>query len=702
MNPAMRRLCLMAAATVLLCGTTSHGAGPYDGYMNNDALVDAISELAQGSAVCRVATIGETGSGREIRALTLASDPDAADENPAILIVAGLDGRHMVGTETAIRVASRLLSEHSDLLDELTFYIIPRVNPDGTEINFGEVNAGYIGTLTDVDADRDAMMNENGPSDLNGDGVITQMRRPNPPLDDRAEFIADPVEPRLLKKPDAREGETAMYSVYIEGVDSDDDGKIAEDGDGSVDLDRNFMHEWPAFARDSGAYPLSEPEAMALATFVIEHENIVAAVVYGRHDNLINKPDSKGKDVSGRGPKVIDSGDANLYEQIGTLYTETTGQKRAEKNDTAGSFHAWLYAQRGIPSFATTVWGRPDPAKKQTDENGEDEDEEVDGNGDAETSETDAAPASDVDPVSGVWTANITIPEMGDMDLTLTLERADDDSVTGSMDMMMGTATLTGSFAPGSGALSLSAEFSPEITIPLALMIEGDEMTGTVTGPDGNATDLTGSRVSSNDAGGSDDAPQGEKKDKGKIKASDENAAAWLAYSDTQRDGAGFIEWTEYEHPTFGTIEIGGFVPGFNMNPPADQLDALANPQTDFIVKLTEKLPKLRVEGPTVKKLASGLYEIRLGVINDGSMPTKTAMARKARTMKPTIIRMSVPVEQIVTGNRVDRIWGLDGSGGRSVHHWIVRVKDGASLSIEIANGQFGEQGVSFKAAPTD
>ena len=89
------------------------------------------------------------------------------------------------------------------------------------------------------------------------------------------------------------------------------------------------------------------------------------AITYGRHDNVVNPPDGKGKDVSGEGPKVIDPGDVKLYKTASELFKETTEQKQAPKSSADGSFHAWLYAQRGVPSFATVVWGRPDTEKEE-------------------------------------------------------------------------------------------------------------------------------------------------------------------------------------------------------------------------------------------------------------------------------------------------------------------------------------------------
>ena len=57
------------------------------------------------------------------------------------------------------------------------------------------------------DNDRDGRVDEDAPRDLNGDGLITQIRAsgtlfpwPAPTV------VADPAEPRLLRAPDAKAG----------------------------------------------------------------------------------------------------------------------------------------------------------------------------------------------------------------------------------------------------------------------------------------------------------------------------------------------------------------------------------------------------------------------------------------------------------------------------------------------------------------
>lgn len=537
-----------------------------DGYMDHASLQGAVNALASEYEQCSVDVIGSSRQGRGLFRLTLSDNPSEVDKRPALLIVAGIDGRHLVGTETAVGVARRLLANHGDLLDDVTVYVIPRVNPDGAQANLGAPNAGQRGSMRSVDEDRDGAADEDGPDDLNGDGLITLMRRADPPLDDNATHMTDPAAPRLLKKADSSKGERATYSVYTEGLDNDNDGQINEDGPGTIDLDRNFMHEWPEYALDAGPYQLSEPESRALAKFVLEHRNIVSAIVYGRHDNLINVPDGKGKDISGRGPKALDPGDVSLYKEIAKVFKELTGQERAPKENSDGSFHSWLYAQRGIPTFATVVWGRPEPSKPP-----EDEDEEKD-------------------------------------------EEAQD---------------------------------------------KPDE---------------------------EEDAP----------KPANPEDAAWLTYSDRDREGAGFIEWQPFEHPTLGRVEIGGFVPGFRMNPPTGELDDLADKQTEFALAVLQRHPKLVLEGPEVSQLGAGLYEIRFGITNEGYLPTATAMARKARSIPPTVVRVSTPIEQVVAGERVSRSWGIDGTGGRITHRWIVLAAADEAVTIYVVNAQLGDQSITF------
>ena len=134
------------------------------------------------------------------------------------------------------------------------------------------------------------------------------------------------------------------------------------------------------------------------------------------------------------------------------------------------------------------------------------------------------------------------------------------------------------------------------------------------------------------------------------------------------------------------------------MNPPADQLDALAEKQTAFVLELIKRRPALNTEGPTITKLGEGIYEIRFGVLNEGYLPTATSIARKARSIMPTVVTLSLPSENILSGDRVSRAWGIGGSGERIAYRWIVRVEPAALGAIDIVNPQLGHQSIPLAA----
>lgn len=642
MTQLTRYTAFCAAVLTTATGFLAHGSTVViakNQYLSNSDLQQRIRSLADSQTTVQMSSIGSTLNGASIPLITLSHDAENAGDHPALLISAGIDGRYRSSTEVAIRIAEVLVENHGDLLGEMTVYIIPQVNPDGAEINAGTVYQEHIGNARSTDDDRDRSADEDGPDDLNGDGLITMMRRLSPPIQDPATHLQDPENPLLNIDPDSKEDLRAAFTLYQEGLDNDQDGAINEDGAGSVDLDSNFMHRWPEHQNGAGRYPLSEPESLALAEFVLSHDNIVMALTIGRHDNLVNQPDAKAKDITGTAPKVIDTKDTELYKAIGELYTDITGTEEAPEESIAGSFHAWLYAQRGIPSFAVVPWTRPAP---------EDTGSEAKGDDSAETDTSEAVEGNGLTP-SGV----------GDISMeTLDELKAAYEAQTGeSVDE------------------SMIANITPEMVVGFAAQA-GIEVRRVV---EAKPADVTASA-------------KGSKKQKAKKKSDDQK---WLDYFE-QAEIDGFVEWEPFEHPTLGSVEIGGFLPNVRINPPPAELDPIADRMTEFVVKLIESRPVISTVGPEVTELATGVYEIRFSVINEGKIPTSTAHSRSSRSTKPTIIRLSSKVDQIITGQRVSRVWGIDPHGGRSDHHWILRTQNINNERIEIIDPRFGNRTIEL------
>jgi hypothetical protein len=172
--------------------------------------------------------------------------------------------------------------------------------------------------------------------------------------------------------------------------------------------------------------------------------------------------------------------------------------------------------------------------------------------------------------------------------------------------------------------------------------------------------------------------------------ARDAEEAAWLRYSDSQRQGAGFVPWREILHGQLGRVEVGGWVPSFRTNPPPQEVEPIAAGQVTFVLDLLEKLPRVSIADPQVVRLAEGLYELKLSLLNDGELPTGTAMAVRNRRARPHVVRLGVPDEQVVSGQRVNKVWSVPGSGGRVTFRWIVRAPGGTQIPVEVYSEKYG------------
>jgi len=668
---------LAALLTVSLSPASASPAGVCvdDAYHTQRELSRAIRALGRRANV-EVEVIGRSSEGTEILAMTLAADPRRHDEKPALLITAGLDGHHLVGTETAMRIASTIATTNRDWLKDVTIYVIPRVNPDGAARTMADdAQRVHIGSIGAIDEDRDGLTNEDPPKDLNGDGIITMMRRLEPTLDDPPTHLADPAEPRLNRPASLGGDPRPTFTIYPEGLDADGDGRIAEDGVDGVDLNRNFVQDWDAFDPTTGPVPLSEPETLALARFVVNRPNIMAAITYGRHDTIVNVPNDKGMGPLGRIPNGLDDEDRALYTEMSEAYRELTGHINAEMVANDGSFHRWLYTHRGIPCFATQVWGCPDTASSD----------------DSSDNAGQAVPEATPDPYVGRWSGDVEVPDVGVLSVSLELKaRADDGAIAGMLTTSMFTIAVTGT-ADASGTFSLTGDIAEDAAISITGTVDGDAMSATATAPDGADVRLDAQRTDRGD----DDAPPADTSVADGTPA-DAAGAAWLSYSDEERDGEGFIEWMSFDHPTLGPVEIGGFTPGFRINPPGDELGALAEAQTAFIGRVIDARPSLNMLGPDVRELGPGIYEVHFAIENTGAMPTRTAVAARAQSTLPTIVEFSPPVDDLLSGQRIQRTWRIAGKGGRSSHDWIVRGEPNSTVTITVRHPQLGSRAMTF------
>ncbi|HET6202401.1 MAG TPA: M14 family metallopeptidase [Planctomycetota bacterium] len=361
LGPASLLAVLLPVACAALPGRGPTDTGPY---RDEAALEGALRELVEaGRGTVSLSSIGTTRGGRPIHLLEVGTPGSAPlAERPGILVVAGLEGTHLLGTEVAVEAVRGLLAARGKepsvdrLLAEAALYVIPRASPEAALARFGKPLVERPGNGLPCDDDRDGRADEDGPDDLDGDGMILRMRIEDP----AGTMVADEEDPRILHPADPLRGERGRWKVEAEGIDDDGDGQTNEDPPGDARPDRNFPQGYPEHEADAGPHSASEPETRALLEFCLGHRNVAAVLVYGRHDNLAQPPED-GDAAEGRGivTKFL-KGDLPLLKEVAGRYREITGSKaKGERADAGGSFAAWAYFQFGAPVLAASLW-RPD------------------------------------------------------------------------------------------------------------------------------------------------------------------------------------------------------------------------------------------------------------------------------------------------------------------------------------------------------
>ncbi len=313
---------------------------------------------------------------REGREIWLAKLGRADNIFPAMLVVAGVEGNHLIGTEMTLAFARTVCEKAKEdeslrsMLQTACIYIIPSLNPDAAESFFQSPQLERIINSTTFDDDHDGYIDEDGVDDLNRDGKISWIRVE----DADGSYIEHPKDPRLLIEADPIKGEKGKWFFFQEGKDDDGDEAFNEDGLGGVNFNANFPFQYPWFTPHAGIHQMSEKETRALAEFIVDHPEIAIVMTFASNDNLLKAPDSADASNRREPQTKIRKEDAKYYEHFGELYRETIGLEKAiDTSSVEGSFSDWMYFHRGKLSLCAQVWNPEIALALYPDENEKDE-----------------------------------------------------------------------------------------------------------------------------------------------------------------------------------------------------------------------------------------------------------------------------------------------------------------------------------------
>ncbi|MEA1876688.1 MAG: M14 family metallopeptidase [Bacteroidota bacterium] len=161
---------------------------------------------------------------------------------------------------------------------------------------------------------------------------------------------------------------------------------------------------------------------------------------------------------------------------------------------------------------------------------------------------------------------------------------------------------------------------------------------------------------------------------------------------------AGFIAWEKVDHPDFDAVEVGGFTPYEIVNPDPDKVSDLVDSHTDFVIYLSSLFGKVVITKTEAINHGDGLFRIKAEVRNEGFLPTSLQHGVLSRSVKPTMVRLEVEPEQIISGNaKTNFFQQLEGSGKQRSYEWLIKGKKGDEIKLKVVSQKAGSDTVIIK-----
>ena len=123
-----------------------------------------------------------------------------------------------------------------------------------------------------------------------------------------------------------------------------------------------------------------------------------------------------------------------------------------------------------------------------------------------------------------------------------------------------------------------------------------------------------------------------------------------LKYSDNLTQGELYKPWKPFKHPTYGDIEIGGWVKMSSRLPAPFMLQDLVHRNAMAVLFSAKHTPRVTLEVFDVKKLGGNLYRVRVRLANDKAMPTMTYEAQRAKLYPKDTLNVTGGSAKVLAG----------------------------------------------------
>lgn len=338
----------------------------FDRYYRYDELTGLLKAFeSEYPHLVKIVSIGRSHEGRDIwLAEVTNAATGAAGEKPAFWADGNIHASEVSASTAVLYILNKLCTQFGSdadvtrVLDTRTFYLCPRLNPDGAEWSLESPPRVIRSSTRKYPFEEEDVVGLER-KDLDGDGRILNMRVKDP----NGPWKISDEEPRLMVRRKPGETGGTYYRLLPEGLFHNFDGmtlrgrRVAE----GLDLNRNFPNAWRGEQEQHGAgpYPTSEPEVRAMVQAIVDRPNICGGVCFHTYSGVNLRPPGRYPDDD------LPAEDLWTFKAIGTVGEEMTGYpaisvfhdfKYHPKEVITGTQDDWLYENCGVYAWTTEIW----------------------------------------------------------------------------------------------------------------------------------------------------------------------------------------------------------------------------------------------------------------------------------------------------------------------------------------------------------
>jgi hypothetical protein len=339
----------------------------FDRFLRYDELSQRLRALAdEHPHLVQLESYGTSYEGRNLWLVTVTdASTGAHDTKPAHWVDANIHATEVTGSVAALHLLHHLVESHvagdvriTEALRTRTFYVVPRVNPDGAEAALADTPSYHRSSVRPWPWQGHEWPGIHS-SDVDGDGRVLTMRL----VDPNGAWVEHPEDARVMVPVpvDGDTGGRTRYRLITEGHVVDHDGfTIPTPADPKgLDMNRNFPAGWGTAVTGSGDHPLSEPEIDALVRAIAARRNVCGYNAYHTYGGVLLRPSSTQPD------SALPPLDVWTWKELGKRGTELTTYPvhsvyedfTWDKSDTmSGAADDWAFEHLGVFGWTTEFW----------------------------------------------------------------------------------------------------------------------------------------------------------------------------------------------------------------------------------------------------------------------------------------------------------------------------------------------------------